>query len=104
MTVGLSRSFVIGRAVAADQWLRMHFETSLSQAPPESLGRYLETLEPDLREKTWRALVAWGDEMILRGTLERNPARALQQEIDLRDPGSRTPRRTAPQRAMRRAK
>lgn len=85
MAPELSRSFIINRAVAADKWLTTHAGTTLMGASSQALEGYLATLPESLRDRSWRALIMWGDDMIRRGALAANIARDLVTEIDLRE-------------------
>ena len=81
----LTRTFIIGRALAADTWLTVHTGVPLLKADAAAIERYLDTLPGASRDHVERALVAWADDAIRRGMATTNHVRDLLIEIDLRD-------------------
>ena len=74
---GMSRSFVLNRAFVADRWMNSQFGIPLAEANEEQLRQFLRTVPASMRDHTWEALCAYGDDLIRKGQAQHNVARAV---------------------------
>lgn len=74
---GMSRAFVVNRAFVADRWISSQFGIPLAEANEDQIRQFLKTVPAGLRDQTWEALVAYGDDLVRKGTATRNAARMV---------------------------